>query len=797
VLCFPKLPERLRVIKNDIYATIAEDLQKMIGEGIVVVSTFDQATKRFCIRAIAGLRGCLETVEEIFGNNPLAMSFQLKDVMAENSLRSGQLIQVHGGLHALSFGAIDEHKCRQLESYLEVEQREVYALGISREGILFGSVIILMRKGSQLPEEYKGAIEVFGSLLALALQLKQREEELRRIRQELEEKVEHQTAELKKINEELEKEIAERRRSEAYYRAIFENVGIAVVILDKNLKIALANTEFEKLSGYPREKLVGQKSLLDLLAPEDARMLEENIYKDPSVGMKYEARLVRSDGSVRDVILTVALEEERTISLVSLLDITERKQIEESLRESEEKLRVITESTNDAIVAIDGEGRIYYWNPAAEKIFGFTKDEALGKELHSLIVPDYYCEAHKREFQKFRETGQGKMIGTVFEVAAVKKDGTTFPVEVSLSAIRVKDQWHAVAVIRDISERKAAEERIRYLSFHDSLTGLYNRAFFEEELKRLDVPRQLPLSVIIGDLNGLKLVNDAFGHHVGDELLRKAAEIIQNCCRKEDIVARWGGDEFIILLPQTSLEEVKKIAKRIAAAFQNAPAEPIKPSISLGYATKEKAEENICEVVKSAENWMYRRKLFEGKSQRHAIISSFEQTLWEVAQETKEHVECIKEISRKIAEAIGLSEKEIEELELLARLHDIGMITVPREILNKEGPLTPEEWKTVRRHVEAGYRIAQSSYELAPIAEAILHHHERWDGKGYPQGLKGEEIPLLSRILAIADAYEVMTAGRPYRKAVSREEAVEEIRRNAGTQFDPHLVEVFLEVVKI
>jgi len=344
-------------------------------------------------------------------------------------------------------------------------------------------------------------------------------------------------------------------------------------------------------------------------------------------------------------------------------------------------------------------------------------------------------------------------------------------------------------------ENYKADRKIKYLSFYDSLTGLYNRAYFEEELKRLNTKRQLPLSIIIGDINGLKLANDAFGHMEGDRLLKTSSAVLRKCCREDDIVARWGGDEFAILLPRTPEKETKEIMDRIKNAVNKTNNKKVPLSISLGTATKTVSGTDILKVIKKAEDLMYRRKLLERKSMFSSLLSSLERSLWEKSHETQDHAKRLQELAIKLGNAIKLPESSMDDLVLLAKLHDIGKIAIPEKILQKKNNLNNEEWDIMKRHSEIGHNIVFASPQLAHIGEAILCHHERWDGMGYPHRLSGDQIPVTSRIISIVDAYDVMTNDRPYKRAYTKNEAKKELENLSGKQFDPKLVEIFLKIL--
>ena len=339
------------------------------------------------------------------------------------------------------------------------------------------------------------------------------------------------------------------------------------------------------------------------------------------------------------------------------------------------------------------------------------------------------------------------------------------------------------------------DKKIRELTYKDSLTDLFNRRFFEEELVRLDTKRQLPISIIVADINGLKIINDSFGHKKGDQLLKKSADILKEVTRKEDILARQGGDEFAILLPQTKKETAEKIIARIKKKSRRTKSEELSVTMALGVAVKNNSTQDINEVLKMADDNMYQNKLSESRSAKSKIVQSLLNSLEIKSNETKEHAVRMTKLAFEFGEKLNLTNSELNRLSLLSTLHDIGKITISEQILKKPDKLTVKEWEIMKEHPERGFQIASSSQEFAVVADEIFAHHERWDGRGYPRRLKGKDIPYLARIISIIDAYDVMTHDRPYSRAISPPKALEEIKRCAGSQFDPVLADSFIEIM--
>ena len=385
----------------------------------------------------------------------------------------------------------------------------------------------------------------------------------------------------------------------------------------------------------------------------------------------------------------------------------------------------------------------------------------------------------------------GKTVKRTLEIEVVKEkylDESYTPIKNS------DDEITGVTIFsQDVTERTKHEQSIMYLSYRDPLTNLHNRRYYSEELDRLDTIKYMPLSIIIADINGLKITNDAFGHEIGDQLLITVATNLVEVFTKENRIARIGGDEFTIFLPNTSKERALQYMETAKKRIENNTIRGMGISVSFGVATK-LSTEPIQEVIKMAEDDMYTHKLFEIASHRNETIKTIVSTLHEKNPREEAHSKRVSEICISIGTKLGMKSDEIALLKAISNLHDIGKIAIDDSILNKKGPLDEKEWEQIKKHPEIGYRILSSSPEYADIAQDILSHHERYDGKGYPRGLSGGDIPIRARIITIADSYDAMISERPYRRPLTHQEALEEIRKNAGTQFDPALAELFIKL---
>lgn len=505
--------------------------------------------------------------------------------------------------------------------------------------------------------------------------------------------------------------------------------------------------------------------------------------------IRHSYRVTCKNGKIKWVEEVVIFEKDSKGKLVSekgiLYDITKLKQMEDAIAKSEKKYRTLFEKGPGIMIQMDKEGHIVTANKAALSALEYKKHDLIGRNILALAVDP---PKHKNLFQ-------------------IAKSHITLPLEMNLlsgggehvtvSALfhlmdHEDDQGEIYLFGQNITQKKEYEDHIKFLSYHDKLTGLYNRTYFDECLRKLHEDHSKKYAIIIGDVNGLKETNDLFGHKVGDELLKVMSEILKNSTRQTDIVCRIGGDEFAILLPDADDRVAKSVCDRVRESCEEHQDFLISISIALGYSSRLCKDHTSESIVKEADDKMYRNKLNISKSIRSSIVTSLKASLEEKTLETNEHADRIQKYAIALGKRISLSDANMDELVLSAMFHDIGKIGVPDSILLKPGALDDDEWHVMKKHCEIGFNILNASPNMASVAKYVLHHHERWDGSGYPAGLKGEEIPLVSRMIAIADAYDVMTTDRVYSRSMTPLEAIEELVRCKGTQFDPELIDHFI-----
>lgn len=501
----------------------------------------------------------------------------------------------------------------------------------------------------------------------------------------------------------------------------------------------------------------------------------EKLFKDQ---MELEALHSEMEANYEEL---VALEEELREQYDHLLEN------EQKLRASEERNRGIVNALPDLVFTFNPEGIFIDCQATNEDQLFLPKGEFIGKNILE-VMPPTLAQASAVKIREAFETGELQQIEYDLEM-----NGSTEYFEMRLVKSRENE---VIGITRNVSSERQYRDRIEYLSYHDQLTGLYNRRFFEEELRRLDVQRNFPLGIVMADVNGLKLINDSFGHKMGDQLLVKVAEVLKRGCRADEIISRIGGDEFIILIPKINAEQIELLIGRIEEIAHQEKIGSVELSVSFGWDLKYRSEEDIQDVFKQAENYMYKKKLFEGPSMRGKTIGAIINTLNEKNKREELHSHRVSELSKRLAQQLGFTEQAVEEIKTAALLHDIGKIAINEEILNKMGKLSDEELNEMKRHPEIGYRILRSVNDMVDMSDYVLYHHEHWDGTGYPKGLGGKDIPIQARIISIADAFDAITSDRTYRPRRTNEEAFQELIRCSGKQFDPELIVSFIDMMR-
>jgi len=554
-----------------------------------------------------------------------------------------------------------------------------------------------------------------------------------------------------------------------------------------------------KLFGYkPEDFYVGTlKDYWEFVYGEDRERVKTELYwarEHGRMNYKNQYRVICKNGEVKWVEEWVIHERDDQGKLIHekgiIRDITESVIISEKLRESESRYKELFDNASALIWTFKEDGQLTSYNNSFAEMMaitfyssGHTIERFLSKTTMDKI-------GQQSVFNYFLDH-----INTRIEIEMIDQTGAIIAIELHTRIVYKNKQVHELqAVGNDVTDKKIAEAKIKYLTEHDTLTGLNNRLYFDRQLSHLENQDVHNLSIIIGDINGLKMVNDAFGHKMGDEMLIEVSKVLMAIFDKEgDVISRLSGDEFAIISQTRNLPA--KI-EAIQTACQKLVQFPFVVDISLGYSIRKKMTQSLDSIFREADHQMYRNKLRRTKKIKMNMIESLKAQLEEKSIETAMHSERMTELAEKMGKFLNLNVSVIEELILATSMHDIGMVSVDKRIVTKTGKLTQEEFKEIMKHSEIGYHLLVATPSLAGIGEYVLSHHENYDGSGYPQGLMGLEIPLFSRIIAIIDSYEAMTHDRSYRKAISHEAAVHDLMALSGKKYDPNLVLAFINCLK-
>lgn len=595
-------------------------------------------------------------------------------------------------------------------------------------------------------------------------------------------------------------------RSEEENRKIFEsmNQGFAYcqILLDENgvpndYRILRVNQNFEVQTGLVYKDSIGKKitELIDEVEP---------------YWFAYNGKVALTGESMTFEAYNAGLGRLFRISSFSpgygyfamiIDDITQQKETEAQLIYEKNLFETTLLSVGDGVISTDAEGNVQFMNKVAEMLTGWNAEEARGRRFEEVFRILCGEDRHPCPNPVQQVLVQKQAIELAEDTILIARDG--FERYINDSAAPIMDARMAITgvvlVFRDSTEQRKRQREILSLSFTDPLTTLNNRRYYDQVKQELDSEPYYPLTLVIGDVNGLKLTNDAFGHEAGDELLCKVAEVMRKTCREGDIISRIGGDEFVLLLPQTDALHAQAIVKRLNAALEREHIKGIQVSVSFGYAVKEENDNHFEDTFKMAEDVMYQNKLASSLTFKKQVISSLLERLFSRDSTLQEHSSKVADLASAFARVLGYPEHEIQELRLAGTYHDLGKIAIDPTILAKaEKEMSRSEALELKRHAEIGYNILRSVGEYAPFSEAVLHHHERWDGNGYPQGLKHEGIPEAAQILAIANTYADLIGPRLHGSSVSQEEAIQYLRERKNTMFNPGLVETFItEVLNI
>lgn len=447
--------------------------------------------------------------------------------------------------------------------------------------------------------------------------------------------------------------------------------------------------------------------------------------------------------------------------------------------------RMILNYLSEPVVLFDYEGRLADYSADILKLMPGVRFE-----VAVMTLEDFIGEG---EFKGFRNTEKDQEFEWTGKIAG---ENHIFQCKFKCMKDSRNRGIGKIFVFHDITSMRKTYFELEQSTLYDPLTGFYNKQSYMTQVPQWSDSRYWPVALGVCNVNGMRSLNDRYGLAYGDFVMKQLARCVRIHMGEDAFAAKVDNGDILVVMEGKTHEDAAAVFESIKRDVEKFFEKDNPVHVEYGIAVKEREDVTMERVLSDARTSMQNKKMLRDNSASSSLVDSLKQTLSESDYETEEHVERTREMAARLGKAMNLSDSDIGKLELLAVLHDIGKVAIPHHVLVKKGKLNDEEFKIMQQHTVKGYRIAKSSPELGDIAECILSHHEKWDGTGYPNGLKGEEIPLLARIISAVDSHDVMVHNRPYHQAMPEEDAIKELRRCAGTQFDPHIVEVFTKLLE-